>query len=217
MISIRSALSKSFVGGRGSSTQNAAAAFMQANVPIPTSPSSSDSIATPTTSSTTSTSVRHLSSPAYRRYLLKKTDKKNTNGLKPVIPAHWKGIQTPTLEVAQRMPWAFSEMENEPLVVIAEMGNHNARKEVLRRHIMMIDSVEYEEADKTLEKIAAKNREHMIYAALPYKIGIALAMGAGFGAFPMVFDVDVALWFNDKYVTMEIPPPSDLDTSLGKS
>ena len=30
----------------------------------------------------------------------------------------------------------------------------------------------------------------------------------------MVFDEKLALWFNEAYVTMEIPPQSDLDTWL---
>lgn len=225
MISIRSALSKCLVAGRGHGTRNSAAALMQANinVPIPSSSSSDKN-----TTSTMNTSVRYLSSPAYRRYLHKLQQpapataqdcksyigSMDIQGLKPAIPADKNGIQTPSLEVAKSMPWAFSEMENQPLVVIAEMGNHKARTEVLTRHIMMIDNVEYEEAGKTLQIIETKNREGMIWATLPYKIGIVVAMVSGIGAFPMVFDVDLALWFNHKFVTMEIPPPSDLDTSL---
>mmetsp|Transcript_8966 Transcript_8966/g.16118 ORF Transcript_8966/g.16118 Transcript_8966/m.16118 type:complete len:113 (-) Transcript_8966:129-467(-) len=30
----------------------------------------------------------------------------------------------------------------------------------------------------------------------------------------MVFDVDTAMWFNRKFVTMDIPEPSELDTWL---
>ena len=169
---------------------------------------------------TTSGAVRHSTSPAYKRYLQKQKQQRSKLPLgayiKPTIPAHEKGIQVPSLSVAKAMPCGFSEMENEPLVVIAEMGNHNARKEVLKRHIMMVDTVDYEEACKTLKKIQEKNRENILLAVLPYKLGIATALVAGIGAIPMVFSQDVAMWFNEAFVTMEIPPPSDLDTRLGK-
>lgn len=118
------------------------------------------------------------------------------------------------MEVARSMGWGFSEMENEPLAVIAEMGNHKAREEVLTRHIMAVDNVNYAQARKTLDEIASKNREGLMIATMPYKIAIAVALITGFGSIPMVFDIEVALWFNEKFVTMEIPPPDDLDTCL---
>ena len=80
----------------------------------------------------------------------------------------------------------------------------------------MVDNVDYEEASKTLLKIQQKNRENIIFAVLPYQVGIVTALVAGIGAIPMVFNVDIAMWFNHHFVTMEIPQPSDLDTSLGK-
>lgn len=205
MISIRSAISRSIIGGRRSS--NAGAAFLQANVPFPP-PSSSDR----NDDNTASVSVRHLSSPAYRRYKLK-----NMNchkAFKPTIGAHQAGIQTPTLEVARDMGKTMSEMENEPLVVIAEMGNHRARTEVLRRHIMATDLIDYDEACKIEEKIGVENREGASLFMYSYKFGIAVAMVCGIGAFPMVFHKDLAMAFNTDMVTMDIPPPEELDTML---
>ena len=204
MISIRSTLTRNLVGGRG---REAAAAFARvvasnnnnSNVPS----SSSSNYNTPITSSVI---VRYQTSPAYRRYLQKQ------NGSS--INAHEHGVQTPSLGVARTMPNGFSEMENGPLIVIAEMGNHKARCEVLRRHIMMMDNVDYEDATTTLNEIEKKNRKNIIWAVLPYQIGIATALMAGIGAIPMVFNVDIALWFNHHFVTMEIPGESDLDTAL---
>jgi len=193
-----------FVGGQGGGANNntQAAALIEAT--------SSKNNHVPSSSPFSNTgSVRYLTSPAYRRYL-----KKQSEDLKPTNPTHEHGIQTPSLEVAKSMPNGCSEMENESLLVIAEMGNHKARCEVLRRHIMKVDTVDYEEAGKTLEEIEKKNRDDIIWAILPYKIGIAVAMISGIGAIPMVFNIDVALWFNHHFVTMEIPEPSDLDTSL---
>lgn len=201
MISIRSTLTRNLVGGRG--REAVAAAFAQVaasnnNINVPSS--SSSNYDTPTSSV-----VRYQTSPAYRRYLQKQ------NGL---INAHEHGVQTPSLGVARAMPNGFSEMENGPLIVIAEMGNHKARCEVLRRHIMMIDNVDYDDATTTLNEIEKKNRKNIIWAVLPYQIGIATALITGIGAIPMVFSVDIALWFNHHFVTMEIPGESDLDTAL---
>jgi len=197
------------LAGQRCLARQAAAAMMQQSV----------NVFTPTENPVSASgSVRHNSSPAYRRFVQDQKQQISTLPvgayIKPTIPAHEKGIQVPSLDVAKAMPCGFSEMENEPLVVIAEMGNHKARKEVLRRHIMMVDNVEYEEACTTLEKIEQKNRENITLAVLPYQVGIVTALAAGFGAFPMVFDVDIAMWFNHHFVTMEIPEPSELDTRL---
>lgn len=141
-------------------------------------------------------------------------EKTGVRAAKPSIQASTDGIQVPSLIVAQDMGKVYSEMENEPLVVIAEMRNHGARIEVLRRHIMAVDKINYEKAGVTLDKIMAKNREKLFFFSSPYKIGMFSAIVLGLGAFPMVFSVNTALWFNDIYVTMDVPPPSDLDTFL---
>jgi len=203
MISIRSALlSKNLVarGGSGGvfcdAHQQAAAVFI-----VPSSSLSSTTL--------TTISVRYQTSPAYRRYLQKQGRER-----KSMILASDHGVQNPSLAVARSFPTVFSEMKNEPLLVIAEMGNHGARCEVLKRHIMATDSVDYEEANKTLKEIESKSQENKFWLVLPYQVGVATAMITGIGAIPMVFNIDLALWFNHHCVTMEIPQPSDLDTWL---
>ncbi len=209
MISVRSSMIRSIVGGR--STPNAGAAFLQANLSFP---SSSSDEAKKNNSSPT---VRHFVAPAYRRYLNRqKFLQENIRGLKPSIGAHAPGIQKPSLEVAKDMGRSFSEMENDALMVIAEMGSHSARCEVLKRHIMAIDEVDYDTAGKTLDGITAKSLEGLFFYTLPYKIGITCAIVSGVGAIPMVFDISTAMSFNETFVTMDIPPPSDLDTVYGK-
>jgi hypothetical protein len=184
---------------------------LQANVPFP---STSDRREKDTTNAA---SVRHntsLTSPAYKRWV------KSSNyglGQKPSIGAIQPGLQEPTLRVARDMGKTFSEMENEPLIIIAEMGNHHARAEALRRHIMATDYVGYKEAGKTLEKIAKVNQEGLLFFRFPYQAGIFLAVSAGLGALPMVFDVETAKTFNEAVVTMEVPVASEIDTYLGKS
>uniref|UniRef100_A0A7S0UJQ1 Uncharacterized protein n=1 Tax=Pseudo-nitzschia delicatissima TaxID=44447 RepID=A0A7S0UJQ1_9STRA len=207
MISVRSSMTRSIVGGR--STPNAGAAFLQANLPFPSS--SSDEAKNNNSSPT----VRRFVAPAYRRYLNRQQFlKENTRGLKPSIGARAPGIQKPSLEVAKDMGRSFSEMENDPLMVIAEIGSHSARCEVLKRHIMCVDEVDYDTAGKTLEELTAKSLEGLSFYTLPYKVGITLAVVAGVGAIPMVFDISTAMSFNAKFVTMDTPPPSDLDTVL---
>jgi len=208
MISVRSAISRSIIGGRG--TPNAAAALLQANVPF--LPSSSSDERKTNDNKALMASVGNI---AYARRFSTPADGEHpVKGDKPAIHAFETGIQKPSIFVARDMGKTFSEYENEPLVVIAEMGNHAARMEVLIRHVMAVDNVEHEKACKIVDEIATKNLEGMNTAALPHKIGVFVAVAAGIGAFPMVFDVDIAMWFNHRFVTMEIPPPSDLDTAL---
>jgi hypothetical protein len=178
---------------------------------------------------TTIGSTRHHTSPAYRRYL-----QKNHNGIfvrgrqsspgghiikvfigtAPRIPAENPGVQVPTLAVAETLPNGFSEMDNVSLLVVAEMGNHSARIELLKRHIMSVDKVDYETANKTFQKIVAKSREGVFVQVLPYTIGIAVSLVSAVGSLPMVFDKTTALWFNHHFVTSEVPVASDLDTWL---
>jgi hypothetical protein len=113
------------------------------------------------------------------------------------------------------MPVGFSEMDNEPLLTIAEMGNHSARIEVLKRHIMAVDMVDYVQATDTFRKIAAKNREGISLAIFPYQLGIAAAVICAVGSVPMVFDVNTALWFNHHFVTTDVPEPHDLSSKFG--
>lgn len=144
-----------------------------------------------------SASIRYFTSPAVRRY-------------KKQQAVHSK----PTMAIARAMPNSFAEFDNGTLLSVAGMEYHAARVEVLKRHIMSVDNVSYDEASKTFELIATKNREGMTLAALPYQIGIAVAVTAAFGSIPMVFDVHTALPFNEAFVTTDVPEDRDLETFL---
>lgn len=209
MISIRSAISRGILGGR--CTQNASANFLQANIPSLAS-NDNRTDADEIKYNAGFRSVRHFTSPAYRRHL--KMTHTGVKGMKPAILAFEAGIQKPSLKVASDMGTTFSEMENEPLVVIAEMGNHRARIEVLKRHVMAVDKSDYDSAGKVVQNIAAKNKEGVFLYSFPYKFGMGFALVSGIVVFPMVFDVATAKWFNEIFVTMEIPPPDELDTRL---
>lgn len=120
----------------------------------------------------------------------------------------------PTVELARAMPNSCQEMDNSILVTLGAFGHHEARQEILIRHIMATDACTYEEADQTFRTIDQKNSEYMFLLALPYQIGIASAVAIGFASFPMVFHQQSAEWFNHHYVTTDIPEPKDLETML---
>ena len=112
------------------------------------------------------------------------------------------------------MPLSPQEMDNTSLVTLGAQGDHQARTEILKRHIMSIDRVSYGTAEVIYKEIAAKNREGSFLLALPYQLGIVTAMTSGIVALPMVFDLSFAEWFNQHFVTTEVPEPEDLETML---
>lgn len=125
------------------------------------------------------------------------------------------GPPKPTVDIAKMMPVGMAEMNNETLVTIAALGNHEARAEVLVRHIMSVDDIEYDDAFSKFEEIAQANRDATSKLAVyPYFMGIGVGMVAAFGSLPMVFDLNTALWFNADYVTTDVPEPRDLETIL---
>ena len=150
-----------------------------------------------------------MSSPAYRRYQKKEQKKKEKKQIRKEkrefsryrIPSEQDGIQEPTLEIALAMGETFSEMDNEPLMVIAEMGSFSAREEVLRRNIMAADKVNYKEAGKTLEEIKKKCECNLFFYAVPYKIGIIGGLISAVGIFPMTYDRGTATRFS-KYAEL---------------
>lgn len=56
--------------------------------------------------------------------------------------------------------------------------------------------------------------EFSFLLGLPYKLGMATAVTAGFASFPLVFHLDTVEWFNTHYVTTDVPEPQDLETVL---
>ena len=79
---------------------------------------------------------------------------------------------------------------------------------------MATDDITWEEAHKPLEKIIASNRHLLGLYTLPYKIGIITAVMSGLVSFPLIFHYDSVLWFNEAYVTCDLPEAKDLETPL---
>jgi hypothetical protein len=107
-----------------------------------------------------------------------------------------------------------AELDNSSLVTLGEMGNSEASREILTRHVVSTDNVSYDAACEKVEEIAEKNREGMFLLSLPYNIGITVAVTAGLASVPLVFHLPTAEWFNMHYVTTDVPEPKDLETAL---
>lgn len=143
-----------------------------------------------------SVALRRFTSPAVKRY------QKKQRGAGAITVTN------------QPLPHSFEEMDNNTLLTVAALENHDARIEVLKRHIMSADGCSYKEATAIFHKIAEKNRDGMALAALPYQIGIATGVTAALASIPLVFDLPSTLWFNETYVTTEVPGKEDLETHL---
>jgi len=119
-----------------------------------------------------------------------------------------------SLSEARKMPRQPCEMENETLLHLAYNGHQDACEERLIREIMTVDEIEWDEANTIMETMKADNKSGMGIITLPYKFGLFTAVGAGAASLPMVFSLDTALWFNEDYVTTDVPDPRDLETFL---
>jgi len=119
-----------------------------------------------------------------------------------------------TIENAKMLPKEYDEYSNEVIVTMAVMGDQGAREERLIREIMSVDEVSHESASTILEKIKESNRQGLFWQTMPYKLGIFAAVTSGLISFPLIFDYESVLWFNDRFVTCDVPEEKDLETAL---
>lgn len=77
---------------------------------------------------------------------------------------------------------------------------------------MSVDDVEHAEAKTVVTKITEENRAFMFIEYFPYHAGIGSAIFGGVVSFPMIFHADTVLWFNEKFVTAEVPEVQDIET-----
>ena len=111
------------------------------------------------------------------------------------------------------MPREYCEMPNDVLVTLATNGDHGASGERLTREIMAVDQITWDKAQAQLQLINAAKGSTFV-GTLPYKAGIVIASACGLATIPLCFDLSTALWFNDAFVTTEVPPDEDLETWL---
>ena len=120
----------------------------------------------------------------------------------------------PTLQYARALPKTFASMTNEQILQFAEMQIPEACRECIVRDIMAVDQIEYDDAMKIFKKIAETNRRGMQIYALPFYTGFGAAFTGGILSVPLVFELNTVNWFNDKFVTAEMPPLEDLERML---
>mmetsp|Transcript_33242 Transcript_33242/g.55734 ORF Transcript_33242/g.55734 Transcript_33242/m.55734 type:complete len:263 (-) Transcript_33242:110-898(-) len=121
-----------------------------------------------------------------------------------------------TTEYAKTMPKTLREYPNDVLIMLTVQGEqqHDACRERMIRDIMTSDGVSWEAAQPRLQEMALANKKGRLLLTLPYSIAISAALTAAFSSFFLVFDLDTALIFNEKYVTTDVADPEDLETCL---
>lgn len=112
------------------------------------------------------------------------------------------------------MPREYRDMSNSIVVPLAMRGDLGACKERLIREIMAVDEIPYEEADAKVGEMSRAHKANQGFWKAPYLVGIAVATTAGFASFPLVFDLNTSLWFNEYFVTADVAEPQDLETPL---
>lgn len=112
------------------------------------------------------------------------------------------------------LPRHVSDFAPDLLVKACLLGHRNAIRERLVREVMAVDGVGYNVAQGTVTAMEHCNQQSLALLKLPYIVGIASGFVMAWGCLPFVFDLDTALWFNEKYVTTAVPPPEDLETIL---
>eukprot|EP00568_Trieres_chinensis_P012258 CAMPEP_0183301856 /NCGR_PEP_ID=MMETSP0160_2-20130417/7842_1 /TAXON_ID=2839 ORGANISM="Odontella Sinensis, Strain Grunow 1884" /NCGR_SAMPLE_ID=MMETSP0160_2 /ASSEMBLY_ACC=CAM_ASM_000250 /LENGTH=272 /DNA_ID=CAMNT_0025464549 /DNA_START=89 /DNA_END=907 /DNA_ORIENTATION=- len=109
---------------------------------------------------------------------------------------------------------SFKEMDVKSLMTLAALEVAGAHAEILKRHIMSVDGVAYDEAKTKFERIAIHNRKADKLHAVPFLAGMTASLTAAFASFPLCFHESSVKYFNHHYVTADIPDPRDLETAL---
>lgn len=107
----------------------------------------------------------------------------------------------------QVLPRAYCEMSNETLLIYAARNNAEAVREVMAREIMVVDQVSWYEAQAKLKEMDAANKKGMFIGFLPYKLGILASVAGGLASIPLTYHLPTILWFNEHYVTADVPMP----------
>ena len=119
----------------------------------------------------------------------------------------------PTREEAALQPRHYYEMDNSVLLLMAAHGDSGARRERFIREIMHVDQLEWPSASARADEMAAAEVKGQFASKLSHGVGVASVL-IGVGSLPMVFHLETALWFNESYVTTDVPEARDLETWL---
>ena len=120
----------------------------------------------------------------------------------------------PTQNYASEMSASYSSLPNEIILHMCIAMDPGAHAEALRRNIMKVDVVSYDEAEMTLNDIKKEIERSTAIHEIPYKVGLGSSLVAGFVSIPLVFHHGSALWCHDLFITAEIPDAVDRETFL---
>ncbi|KAJ3396592.1 hypothetical protein HDU92_002540 [Lobulomyces angularis] len=106
----------------------------------------------------------------------------------------------------------YTKYSDETLFTVAALGDIEAQRERVIREIIRVDSVSREDAASIFKQIEDSNRKKLRYYIFPTYFGIFSSIcGAGI-CLPMVFQKDSAVWFNEIFVTKDLPAMEDFET-----
>ena len=119
----------------------------------------------------------------------------------------------PTREEAASQARYYHEMDGAALLIMAAHGDSGARRERFIREIMYTDQIDWPDAATKVDDMASLEMKGHITQKVSEAVGIGSII-IGLGSLPMVFHLDTALWFNENYVTTDVPEARDLETWL---
>eukprot|EP01041_Mallomonas_annulata_P011251 gene11251-23533_t len=119
-----------------------------------------------------------------------------------------------SIEEAKQMPKTYSAISNDTLIIMCGSGDQEAREERLIRDIMSTDTIEWNQAHEKFVQMSAVNCEWMSVATMPYKIGLFSSLFAAGVSIPLIFEINTVNWFNENFVTSDVPDAKDLETFL---
>lgn len=123
------------------------------------------------------------------------------------------GRNYPTLQQAQKAPKYFHEFDNELLLrFCGPNGESAANEERLIREIMCADEVDWHTAVKKMDEIDAADKTWTQVLLLPQRGGLVIGGLSAMISVPFVFHFQSVAWFNEAFVTADVPEEKDLET-----
>lgn len=111
----------------------------------------------------------------------------------------------PSLTTAIMQPAHVSELGHCSLAELAMDGNHSAQRERLLREIMCVENCSWEEAHDKLEELDVHKEKFYWFETMPYRIGMAVALGGALGATLLVFWRPLAYFYGTEIAGEELP------------
>ena len=122
-------------------------------------------------------------------------------------------VQYPTREDCRRQARFHHEMDEHVLLIMAAMNDKGARRERFIREVMLVDNLAWPDAARRVDALGAEVAKHHYSQTLSQALGIGSVI-TGLGSIPLVFSYDTAIWFNERFVTADVPEARDLETWL---